>query len=494
MAYIKSQKNQNWLLPPSIKEMIPKDHICFLVEEFVESLNFNNFDMSYAGPGHPAYHPRILTKIIIQGMLSKERSSRKLSRACKENIAFMYLSEKVQPDFRTICRFRKNNMKFIKHVFKETIKLAQSHNLVDLNTISIDGTIIKASASRKKSVKKETLDKLDEIIEKMIEEDIAQDEQDKLIYGDKEDGLTGMDKRDIKKLVRNYWKNKSKKKVKEKVSQAKQELSKNTKLKRASLTDSDCRNMKNKKHYSEPSYNAQISTDSKNQIIIANDICQDSHDAHQLIPQIKNIKENIGEINKDTKVSADCGYSSGDNFHYLETEGLDGYIPNRAQAQELEGKKTSLKRDDYEYDWKNDVIIIEGKKYYYRYSYVRKGNNIKNLVYKTKDLKLKKTVPKYFRERLRMKAKMNTEEGKKVYRSRKTIVEPVFGNIKQNLGFREFVTRGLNSVKTEFNLVCIAHNLMKVWKHLSENQEIEKINYENQNFWRKKQVQTSICM
>ena len=111
MTYISSYKSQDWLLPTSIKQMISDKHICFFVEEFVDSLNFTNFDMIYEGAGHPAYHPRIIMKIIIQGMLCKERSSRRLASACRENFVFMYLAEKVQPEFGTICRFRKNNEK-----------------------------------------------------------------------------------------------------------------------------------------------------------------------------------------------------------------------------------------------------------------------------------------------------------------------------------------------------------------------------------------------
>lgn len=94
MAYINSFKGQNWLIPQSIKDMIPKNHICFFVEEFVESLDFSGFDMINEGPGHPSYHPQIIMKILLQGMLSKERSSRKLASATRENFVFMYLAEK----------------------------------------------------------------------------------------------------------------------------------------------------------------------------------------------------------------------------------------------------------------------------------------------------------------------------------------------------------------------------------------------------------------
>src|SRR3990167_3396922 len=99
MVYISSYQDQNWLLPPSINEIIPKDHICFLVENYVEELDFSDFDLIYERAGHPAYHPRIIMKILVYGMLCKTRSSRRLARATRENFVFMYLAEKVHPDF-----------------------------------------------------------------------------------------------------------------------------------------------------------------------------------------------------------------------------------------------------------------------------------------------------------------------------------------------------------------------------------------------------------
>lgn len=150
MAYMQSYKNQNWLIPLSIMDMIPKDHICFLVEDFAERLDYSNFDIQYNGAGHPAYPPRIIMKIIIQGMLSRIRSSRKLAASCRENFVMMYLAEKAQPDFRTIARFRKDNTHFVKDAFKKTVEIASEKKLVDLSFISIDGSKIKAYASRKR--------------------------------------------------------------------------------------------------------------------------------------------------------------------------------------------------------------------------------------------------------------------------------------------------------------------------------------------------------
>src|SRR3972149_7273898 len=204
MTYMSSYKNQNWLLPTSIKQMIPQNHISFFVEEFVESLDFSGFDMINECAGHPSYHPRIIMKIIIQGMLCKERSSRKLAGACRENFVFMYLAEKVQPNFRTISRFRRNNKSFVKEVFKETVKLASENDLVDLNLICIDGSKIKSNSSKKMCLTKEQIQKLDLIIDKMIEEDVRQDELDKEIYGDKEENKTNIEMKNLKGIVENY--------------------------------------------------------------------------------------------------------------------------------------------------------------------------------------------------------------------------------------------------------------------------------------------------
>ena len=459
MVYIKSSKNQNWLLPLSIKDMIPKDHICFLVEDFADSLDYSNFDMIYDGAGHPAYHPRIIMKVLVYGMLCKTRSSRKLSRATRENFVFMYLAEKVQPDFRTIARFRKDNSQFVKSAFKQTVELASKNKLIDLSFISIDGSMLKANASKKKYFDKKGLDKLDKAIDKMVEDDIKLDELEEELFGDKEEGLTGIDERDLRRIVREYREKEDKKKVKEKVKKAKGELEKYF-LKKVSISDPECRMMQNKKGFSELSYNTQLSV-SKNQIILANDVCQDKHDAHQLIPQMRNIKENI-KLRKNTKVGVDCAYSDGENIKFAEENGIDLYVPSRSQAQEFDGKEETLNHDNYEYDEKKNELIYEEERYRYSGFYVRK-TGVKIAVFYSKKLKKKKDVPWHFRERLRMRDKMSTEEGKKVYGLRKITVEPAIGNVKANLGFREFLLRGLEEVKIELNLVCIAHNLQKIF-------------------------------
>ncbi|MDP4039564.1 MAG: IS1182 family transposase, partial [Candidatus Pacearchaeota archaeon] len=466
MAYKDSFKNQNWLLPLSIKRMIPENHICFFVEEFADNLDFSEFDLKFEGAGAPAYHPRILAKILLQGMLSKERSSRKIASACRENFVFMYLAEKLNPDFRTICRFRRENANFLKQVFKETIKLASKYNLIDLSFIAIDGTTMKANANRKRTLKKEQISKLDEIVDKLVEEDLKQDELDEKLD---EENLTHMDKRDFKKIVSGYRRVKDKTKIKEKLEKVKEEVFKDEKLKKVSLTDPESRMMQNKQRVRELSYNTQLSVD-KNQIIVATDVCQDGHDAHQLIPQIENVKGNV-ELTGEEKFSADCGYSDAENIKYCEDAKIDLFVPSRAQAQKFDGKEESLNHDKYEYDEERDELVVGGMRFKRSGDYARKdGKRI--ATFYNNELKKKKDVPEFFRERLRMRDKMETSKGREIYAFRKITVEPVIGQIKENLGFRQFCLRGLEGVRIEVNIVASVHNLKKIWKRLRERERV----------------------
>jgi len=457
MAYISSFKGQDWLIPQSISDMIPKNHICFFVEEFVESLDFSGFDMINEGQGHPSYHPRILMKVLLQGMLSNERSSRKLANACGENFIFMYLAEKVNPNFRTFCRFRRQNAPFIKDVFKETIKLASKNDLVDLNLICTDGSKIKANASKKKFLKE---DQLDSIIDEMIEEDIKRDKREEEVYGDSEINKTSLEAKNLREIVKTYKKSKNKKNVKEICKAAKEEFKKDE-IERVSLTDPDCRMMKGKKGNYELAYNTQFTADSKSQIILANDVCQDGVDTNQLQPQIREVKENI-ELKENTKFAADSNYNKAENLRFLEEENLIGYIPNQAQAQVMNGREQTIYQDDYGYDWGNDEIIIDGTRLKYHATWIHKKGS-RQRAYKSEDRRLIKKVPEFFRERLRMKERMETKEGREIYNKRKFVIEPVIGNIKYNYKFDEFLLRGLDGVRLELNLVSIAHNLKKIW-------------------------------
>jgi transposase len=132
MVFIKSSKNQVWTLPPDIRDLIPSDHICYLVESFVDEMDFSEFEIMSEGSGHPSYHPCLMCKILIQSMLDRIRSSRAIARNVRENVVYMYLAENLQPDFRTISDFRKENEKLITGVFKGTVNAAKELGVIGL--------------------------------------------------------------------------------------------------------------------------------------------------------------------------------------------------------------------------------------------------------------------------------------------------------------------------------------------------------------------------
>jgi len=292
MAFIHSFKNQSWLFPPSIEELIPNDHVCFLVESFVESLDFSDFDQKYDGAGHPAYHPRVIIKLLVMGMLDRIRSSRRLARNTRENVVYMYLAEKLTPDFRTISDFRKNNLDIIKMVFKHTVIFAKEEGMLDLSHLSTDGTKIKANASSRRVFTKEELafliNFIDDELEKWGEQDSLEDDFFGEVRGS--DQLPGKSKKRIQKQVKHYIEEAREKgesfkhNLKNTLEKARCEIEKNS-LEKVSITDPESRFMKTKKGRIELSYNPQITTES-NGFILANDVCDSSSDINQLQPMV----------------------------------------------------------------------------------------------------------------------------------------------------------------------------------------------------------------
>lgn len=489
MAYIISNKNQNWLLPPNIKDMISKDHICFLIEDVVDKLDFSNFDIRYSGAGHPAYHPRILCKILTQAMIDRVRPSRAIARNARENVVFIYLSENLSPDFRTISDFRKDNQGLLKDIFKITVSTAKELGAIGLDQLSVDGSKLKACAANNSSVTKEQLDVIEQYVNTELKEGIEIDKVEDKQFKDCRgyDQLKETDKKTVKSLIAKYYKQIKEdehdrvSEIKDTIKEARKELEENE-LDEVSLTDPEARFMKNKKGRVELSYNPQITVDHKTGIIVANDVCKEAVDFNQLKPQIEQVEENCGKLKEKTKVSVDNGYHNGENIHFLNSKKLDGYIPNQAEAQKAKGKNVIVSRFDksnFDYDDKADEFICpEGHKLKFSSEYYskEKKKNIReyigvsckdckfnSLCTKRKDkIRRLKSYP-FEKERREMAEKMKTKEAKEVYNGRKETVEPPIGHIKENLGFRDFLTRSLDTVKNEFNLVCVAHNLKKIW-------------------------------
>lgn len=487
MVFIKSFKNQTWLFPPAIEDLIPEDHVCFLVENFIDSLDLSVFEEKYEGAGHPAYHPGILLKLLVMGVLDKVRSSRSLAKNARENVVYMYLAEKLTPDFRTISDFRKNNPDLIKTVFKHTVHLARKEGMLDLSHLSTDGTKIKANAADKRIFTKEELEFLMKFVENELktwaEQDSLEDDFFDNIRGS--DQLPGSSRKRVKGAVKHYIEELKEKgelfrtKIEAKLERARQEVEKND-LEKVSMTDPECRFMKSKKGRIELSYNFQITAD-HNGFILANDVADSSSDTYQLKPMVVQTEQNLKKIPDKIKWSFDNSYNEGENLKFLIDKKIDGYIPS--QRKKIENR---YDKSNFIYDREKDEYVCpEGKSViFFIESFdillnkrIRKyrGDDCVNCpkqkeCTKRKDgIRIVKMYP-YEEERHAMDKKMQLPESMEIYKLRKEIVEPVFGDIKENKSVTGFLTRGLGMVKTEINLICIANNLYRF--HLRKSKPV----------------------
>lgn len=516
MALKEDRIGQTWLVPKRLIDFIPENHICYFIANLVEELDFKKIEQKYMHTrGEAAYSRRMLLRIVIMASIDGVFSSRRIARITEENVVYMYLSGMDKPDFRTICRFKIECAQEIEEAFKMTVKIAKKWKLVKLNHIAIDGTKIKANASTTNLINQEEIETIRKILKKGIETD---EEEDK-IHGDKRGDeipaeLTSRKKvREIIKNERKENKNtanennlrrssfklveqaiagpKEKKQVLEKLDHAEGELKK-TPQETVSLTDPESRWMKNKKNRWEFSYNMQIAVDYDSGIILASTITTDPTDHYQLIPQIEEIIETIGPLHDYAKISADNGYFTEDNLKFLVENNLDGYIPNRKQVHEYKKrlkKNKPFSKHNFIYDYEKDFYICpNNRKLPYQKTY--KYDRVSMRQYYCSDCLRCPDQPECVgKNRVRiitnygnvlakqMAWKMETPEGKKEFAKRKQTVEWPFGNIKQNLKYTEFITRGISQTITEKNLLNISHNIRRIYNIQNQN----KINKINQN-------------
>jgi transposase len=484
MAYIESYGGQSWLLPPSLEDLIPEDHICFLIEGLVDSLDYGCFDIRYSGAGHPAYHPKILVKLLIMGVLDRVRSSRRLARNARENLVYIYLAEKLTPDFRTISDFRKNNPDLLKEVFKHTVSFAKEEGLLDLSHLSTDGTKVKANASNRRVLTKEELAVLRSFVDGELQEWAEIDESEDRQFGELRgsDQLSRQGKKLVQKAAQYYVKRAKEEghvfigRLREGLQGAQDKVNEEG-LKQVSTTDPDSRFMKNKKGRIELSYNPQVTVD-KGGFILASDVGQNAADVGQLQPQVIQTTGNLGGIADSIIWSFDSGYFSGENIAFLSDRKIDAYMPDNSgtRANNPYDKKNftyNKQRDEYicpadhpltylgeHFDRQRDkmVRVYRGQRCL--------GCEHQRLCTKQKDgIRSLKVFPHEVHCNA-MTEKMKTPAARYIYKLRQQIVEPVIGDIKENKGLRTFLTRGINSVRSEFNLACTAVNLKKIWECL----------------------------
>jgi transposase len=415
--------DQEFLMPASMREWLPEGHLAYFVSDVVDHLDLSAIMRRYEGEdrGYPPYHPRMMVKVLLYGYCIGVPSSRKICRRLEEDIAFRVLAANNTPDFRTISDFRKDHLKALADLFLQVLKLCQRTGMVKLGHVALDGTKIKANASKHKAMsygrmKKEEVRLQTEVAELLK---LAQSTDEE------EDHRYGRNKRGDELPRELAFKESRLRKIQE--ARRALELEARQEAEEGKGTgippDKAQRNFTDPESHIMPApggrdfvqaYNGQIAVDSAHQVIVAAEITNHPSDRGQAEPMMEAVKANTGQLPR--QMSADAGYFSSDTINNLTTQGIDVYMP----PDKTRHHSTS--------------------------SSAPRGR-----------------IPKGLSTADQMRRKLRTKKGKKCYALRKELPEPVFGQIKQARGFRQVLLRGLEKVKGEWRLICTGHNLLKLF-------------------------------
>lgn len=439
------------LLPPNLNDWLEEGHLAMFISDTVDVLDLSDIFADYVNEterGNLAYHPAMMLKILLYGYCVGVMSSRKIQRACWDDVAFRVLSADQHPDFNSIARFRKRHLKAITKLFKQVVKMAQQAGLVKLGVVAVDGTKIKANASKHKAMSYQRMieneQKLEKEIAEILERAQSVDTDEDRRYGTDKLGdelprelarresrlatiqrakaaleeearlLAAAEEEERQRKERE--RNKKNKPPKNRGSGRRKNVAVSPKSDaQRNFTDPESRIMWNTNSKSfEQAYNAQAAVDAEAQIIVAAVITQDGNDKRQLVPMVKQIRRNTSD--DPVSVLADSGYCSEKNLSDKSLEDIELFIPPDRQEH---------------------------------------GRGIPDAP--------KGRMPKHISAVDRMRRKLRTVKGRDVYKSRKAIVEPVFGQIKQARGFRQFLLRGFQNVTHEWELICLTHNIKKLF-------------------------------
>lgn len=426
MKYKEYRQNQIMLMPPNLDEKVSQDYLARYISRVVDKLDITSIERSYSELGCHAYHPRMLLKVILYGYSVGLRSSRRLQKELREDVVFMWLSGMKEPDFRTISDFRKDRLKEKKKIFQQVLELCTELGMINCGKISIDGTKIEANSGKHKITFRKKLEKslsgYEAKIEEILKEAEKVDEEEDRLYGDG-DGYSLEQPPTEEEIQQALKKLEQKKKRlerdKEKIQGKKEVVKKKLDYMREGRNsfgnaDPDATLMLMKNESLGVGYNVQMATE--NQVIIGYGVFQRPNDNHLLQPMIEEVERNLGKT--PGLVMANKGYCSQSNYEYVISKGIRGAIPPQT----------------FDYD------IPARHKGIYRRS---KNEAYENLKVEMLDF-------------------LETEEGKRLLDQRKHDVEPTFGDIKHNMGFRKFLLRLLPKATIEIGLITIAHNLKKV--------------------------------
>jgi transposase len=456
-------REKQWLLPPRLDELIPPDHPARFVAAFVDELDYATWaslQISRSGEkeGAPAYNPVLLLSAWLYGFMTKVRSSRRLEAACREQLPFIWLTGNQKPDHNTLWRFYKENRQGMRRLLKRTVETALAAGLVDLALQAVDGTKIAANASPSRTYDKAGLAKLLERVEAAIKDLEAQN-------------ATGGDQlpRQLPKELHTA------EALRDKVREALSSLAADEHHNYTNLSDEDAALLRTRGGF-VTGYNAQTMASPLSlpegevggRLITAVAVVNEL-DVGQLLPMIAEAEANTGR--NETTTLADAGYHSGPNLVACEEQSRSVLMPE-GQAKAL---GSPYHKDAFKYDAEADIYTCpEGKTLRFRDTRQRDGRPVRR--YRaaasvcrscpvfgicTRDARHGRALeigPED--EALRQhRARMATPEGKEAYRKRKSLIEPVFGIIKEHLGVWRFLLRGLSNVAAEWSLVATAFNL-----------------------------------
>jgi transposase len=416
---------QNLLLPASLREWLPDDHLSYFVSDVVDQLDLSGIESVYEEEdrGQPPYHPRMMTKILLYGYCVGVFSSRRIQKRLVEDIAFRVLAAGNQPDFRTIADFRKLHLKALEELFQQMLRLTLETGMMKLGRVALDGSKLKGNASKHKAMSygrmKETEKRLREEVRKLLNQAEAADKEEDSRYGRDRRGdelpeelqrrETRMAQiREAKHALEERAREQAKSKGKD------SEEAQPTKKAQYNFTDPESRMLKGSDGFLQ-GYNTQIAVEPVFQLIVGQRVTQAANDKQQMVPLVKAIEEQSGQ--KPEGVLADNGYCSNENLKYLARKRIEGFVATGKQ-------KHGQRRDPCK-----------------RWPLPREASRVEC-----------------------MERKLETKVGAAVYATRKWIVEPVFGQIKQARGFRQFLLRGIEKVRGEWALICMTHNILKFHK------------------------------
>jgi transposase len=432
--------DQAQLLPPSVQDFVPEDHLSrFIVALVTESLDLSAIGASYAsGLGQPPFDPRMMTALLLNGYASGVYSSRRIAKASIERADFMMIVAGDPPDFRTISDFRKRHLKALAGLFVQVLKLAEKAGLVKLGHVALDGTKIKANASKHKAMSYARMKQRDAELQAEVDRWLAAaqaaDLEEDRLHGDKRgdelpkwvaDKQRRIEKiRAAKAELEAEAKAAAEEERRIKAEAEEQRIAEGRRKRPGGKPDkpiTDEPDAKAQRNFTDPEsrimttrngviqgWNAQAAVDGAAQIIVAHGLIQTTSDHGQVVPLVDGIAANLGRA--PAQVSADCGYLSEANLAALAARGIAAYIATGRAKHPTQGRCQS-------------GPLTQA-----------------------------------------MRVKLKRAGWRSRYRLRKQIVEPVFGQIKQARGFRQFLLRGVEKVRAEWALICTAHNLAKLAK------------------------------